>query len=146
MFLKFKRPEKPRTRLDFKALRIIVETLKKLNNLFLKTLRLMQKMVPIACLKKRSNQMIQVMLHLTRNKFFICSQNIFVSILSLLNVMESGLLDRYSRMLYMRCINSVISKVLEKYGATYGHAGIHLKCGGFGHDLHLQCFQDLEQL
>jgi len=109
---------------------LMVETcLKKLNNLFLKTLRLMPKMVLTGCLKKeRSNQMIQVMsfsLHHTRNKFF----KTFLSTSSLLNVMENGLLNKFTGMLYMRCIASVIFKVLEKYGGIYGHAGIHPKCG-----------------
>jgi hypothetical protein len=69
---------------------------------------------------KSNNPSYVFALHLIRNKFFICLQNIFVSILSLLNVVESGLLNRYFRMQYMRCINSVICEVLEKYGATYG--------------------------
>jgi len=112
-------------------------------------MRLMLKMVLTGCLKeKRSNQMIQIMffaLHLMENKFFICSQNIFVSILSLLNVMENGLLNKYTGMQCMRCTASVILKVLEKYGGIYGHAGIHPKCGSFGQDQHLQFCQDSEQ-
>jgi hypothetical protein len=85
-------------------------------------------------------------LHPIGNKFFICSQNIFVNILFLLNVMENGLLNKYARMQYMRCITFVTFEDLEKYGDICGHAGIHQKCGSFGQDLHPQYFQDLEPL
>ena len=128
---------------------MIVETyLKKWNDLFLKILRLMQKMVLTGCLKKkRSYQPIQIMffaLHPIGNKFFICSQSIFVNIPFFLNVMENGLLNKSVRMQYMRGITFVIFEVLKKSGVIYGQAGIHQKCGSFGQDPHPQYFKDLK--
>jgi hypothetical protein len=58
--------------------------------------------------------------------------------------MESGLLNKYVGMQYMRCITFVTFEVLEKYRDIYGHAGIHPKCGSFGQDPHPQYSQDLE--